>query len=455
MSTPDFERLTYYELLGVPRNASTDEIKRAFRREMSKYHPDRFAQAAPEEQRYAVRRSQRLTEAYATLSDFSARLNYNRSLAAEPLSPARDQQAPSERPSTPDIAQSPQRDQQADLYARARAHMQAGRNTEALALLRQLERQNPFYRDIADLIARLEPRTRARPAPAGGRPAPLLLGAGALGGAALIILVLWAVGTRENPTPTNASGLPTPALAEVATFTSTPTPSPTPTPTNTPQPTATPMPEPTRTTAPTATASPSPSPSPLPTPEPTPLPIVTLEQGRLIFGDTFDESGWAEASGEGWSVGYAEARYRISVAPGYGSIWSYRTAPDGDLSIAADVQTQGGEAGLLLRFAGAGNYLSFEIDPRNQGYRLVQYSNSEEIVLLSGRSDAIRSGGAAINRLVAELRGERVALFVNGQALDNATAAGSGISGRFGLIAAAGAAATEAFFDNVAVRTVE
>ena len=77
----EFENLDY-SLLGVSRSASLDEIKRAYRREISKFHPDRFVNGTPEEKAYAGERSQRLTEAYRVLSDFAERSAYNRSQPA-------------------------------------------------------------------------------------------------------------------------------------------------------------------------------------------------------------------------------------------------------------------------------------------------------------------------------------------------------------------------------------
>ncbi len=65
----------YYEILGVPRNASEDEIKKAYRRLSSKYHPDRHqgddAKAAAEA------KFKEGKEAYEILSDAQKRAAYD------------------------------------------------------------------------------------------------------------------------------------------------------------------------------------------------------------------------------------------------------------------------------------------------------------------------------------------------------------------------------------------
>jgi molecular chaperone DnaJ len=62
----------YYEILGVPRNASADELKAAFRRLARQYHPD--VNDAPD----AEERFKELNEAYAILSDPDKRAAYDR-----------------------------------------------------------------------------------------------------------------------------------------------------------------------------------------------------------------------------------------------------------------------------------------------------------------------------------------------------------------------------------------
>ncbi|MEM4359238.1 MAG: molecular chaperone DnaJ [Candidatus Bilamarchaeaceae archaeon] len=61
----------YYEVLGVPRNASQDEIKRAYRRLAMQYHPDRNKSPDAEE------KFKEISEAYAVLSDEQKRADYD------------------------------------------------------------------------------------------------------------------------------------------------------------------------------------------------------------------------------------------------------------------------------------------------------------------------------------------------------------------------------------------
>ena len=67
----------YYELLGISKNASDDEIKKAFRKAALKYHPDRMVNASEEEKKVAEEKFKELNEAYQVLSDQSKRQQYD------------------------------------------------------------------------------------------------------------------------------------------------------------------------------------------------------------------------------------------------------------------------------------------------------------------------------------------------------------------------------------------
>ena len=63
----------YYEVLGVPRTASADEIKKAYRRLAKEYHPD----MAKGDKKVAEERFKELSEAYEVLADDGKRKIYD------------------------------------------------------------------------------------------------------------------------------------------------------------------------------------------------------------------------------------------------------------------------------------------------------------------------------------------------------------------------------------------
>lgn len=436
----DFEEFDHYELLGISRAASADDIKRAYRREIAKYHPDRYANAGPNEREYAAVRAQRVNEAYRILSDGAARSEYQRTGR---LRFQRQTPAPAQH-----------RDYQAELYDQAREHLDAGRLLQAVASLRQLQKLNPLYRDSADLLANAQAQLNRRPqrtdgtTPANRSIPRKAIVAGGIGGAiAATALLAWAFGRMpSSPTGSNAASVWTSVPSMVSTerpITTLPS-------------TIAPTEFPSATIAPSATTAPTPIPTDLPSPTATETASLTPlpTPGRLLLSERFDQPRWAQQEGRGWNVGYVNSRYRITADPGVGTIWSYRTGPAGDVSYQVDLQSSG-EGGLLLRFRDERNYLICTIDSALGMYRVSQEMNGVDTVLAEARNPAINRGAQSVNRLETRLLGSQLQLFANGELLLEINIQNLPDSPRYGLVALAGDSTVEAVFDNLEIRALE
>ncbi len=63
----------YYNILGVERNATSEEIKKAYRKKAMEHHPDRHQGDKSKEAEF-----KKINEAYATLSDEQKKAHYDR-----------------------------------------------------------------------------------------------------------------------------------------------------------------------------------------------------------------------------------------------------------------------------------------------------------------------------------------------------------------------------------------
>jgi len=88
----------YYDMLSLAPNAPADDIKKAFRREIARYHPDKVQHLGKEFQDMASGIAADLTEAYRILMDPELRAKYDEDLAgpraAPPVVPPPPQRPP-------------------------------------------------------------------------------------------------------------------------------------------------------------------------------------------------------------------------------------------------------------------------------------------------------------------------------------------------------------------------
>ena len=72
------DKRDYYEVLGVDKSASADDIKSAYRKAALKWHPDRWVNGTDAEKKTAEEKFKEASEAYAVLSDADKKARYDK-----------------------------------------------------------------------------------------------------------------------------------------------------------------------------------------------------------------------------------------------------------------------------------------------------------------------------------------------------------------------------------------
>ncbi len=67
----------YYDILGVAKNATSEEINKAYKKLAIKWHPDRHASESEEKQKEAAEKFKEITEAHDVLQDMQKRAQYD------------------------------------------------------------------------------------------------------------------------------------------------------------------------------------------------------------------------------------------------------------------------------------------------------------------------------------------------------------------------------------------
>ncbi len=135
--------MNYYEVLDVPRAATPEQIKSAWRIQVHLHHPDRLQQATPTVRRYAEERLKLINEAYRVLSDPAERAAYDAGSGAPQTS--RDY-APRARPEPRSTAETSERTRRAEAERRGQ---------EAAAAKREEKRRRTHPLRSPGNIARL------------------------------------------------------------------------------------------------------------------------------------------------------------------------------------------------------------------------------------------------------------------------------------------------------------
>ena len=402
----DFEQLDHYQLLNVARGASLNEIKKAFRREITSYHPDRFVRASDEEKQYARVRSQRINEAFRILRDKKLREHYNLTI------PGGNSARPSQPVPTGPLAP---RDHHAEMYETAKTHIEAGRLVQAVAVLRRLQQSNPFYRDVSTLLVSTEQAINARqmtmPYESVRRTSWLTVSIVAM--VIVVVAVMWLLSDQSDISGARIDATQT-ALAQIPPATATRV--------NT----RTPRSTPTR-----------------------PITVTpTIADENVILDDTFVTNDWASATGSTWSTRYEGKQYHITAQANGDSAWTYRPFAQADVVISTAMQIKSGQAGILVRYRAETDFVAVVLVPASQEYRIYQRQGDVFVEIARGQNPAI----AQDNLLEVRVIGKQIDITINGSVATSVAVESMADSARFGMIGIPDNTDADVFYSRITVR---
>jgi hypothetical protein len=158
-----------------------------------------------------------------------------------------------------------------------------------------------------------------------------------------------------------------------------------------------------------------------------PTPSATVPAfGKLLFQDKFDDpaSGWLIQANPELNSGYNSAGYyQIKVNKADQRFVITPKKNFADVSIQADFSKRAGPElstfGLACRVQDDKNYYAFMVGSDGYfGIRKIKAGNAIDLSVHDGLASPIKQGDKADNRVRAECLGDRLALYVNGQKLD-------------------------------------
>jgi len=141
----------YYELLELTPTASAEEIKKAFRAQIAKYHPDKVQHLGKEFQAMAADRAAELTEAWRTLSDATRRAEYDKTLGSPAAAAAAEEPAPvtETRPPAPQPGPSADRPAEATAEPRPQQFVQERASRDAFVRKATIDRIRQVFAQVA------------------------------------------------------------------------------------------------------------------------------------------------------------------------------------------------------------------------------------------------------------------------------------------------------------------